>query len=220
MLNNKMNYPIIYIFHKLIINYVINIPNDDEFKAYEEKSENNYKLFYEILKHLNLKVDSVKEINIQKDGNCFYNNLSFFYTNTQEYNLLFRFILFQYCSDYIEEIRKKHPLIYYYGKNYKTKDYIKRIKNNSFFAGDFELSQAVYVFKLNIAIYEKIIDDKDNILGYKYIKFYENETLNDKKIPLMILSYNDKEEHYQQLIFNEYNIDNNMKSKVESNKNS
>jgi len=36
----------------------------------------------------------------------------------------------------------------------------------------------------------------------------------------MILSYNDKEEHYQQLIFNKYNIDNNMKNKVESNKNS
>ena len=65
----------------------INIPNNVEFKAYEEKSENNYKLIYEILKHLNLKVDAVNEINIQKDGNCFYNNLSFFYTNTREYNL-------------------------------------------------------------------------------------------------------------------------------------
>lgn len=117
------------------INYDINIPNNVEFKAYEEKSENNYKLIYEILKHLNLKVNSVKEINIQKDGNCFYNNLSFFYTNTQEYNFLFRFILFKYCSDYIEEIRKEHPLIFYYGKNYKTKDYIKKIKNKSFFLG-------------------------------------------------------------------------------------
>lgn len=98
------------------INYNINIPNNVEFKAYEEKSENYYKLIYEILKHLNLKVDSVKEITIQKDGNCFHNNLSYFYTNTQEYNLLFRFILFKYCSDYIEEIRKEHPLIYYYRK--------------------------------------------------------------------------------------------------------
>ena len=60
------------------IKYDINIPNDDEFKTYKDKSENNYKLFYEILKHISLKVDSVKEINIQKDGNCFYSNLSFF----------------------------------------------------------------------------------------------------------------------------------------------
>lgn len=35
----------------------------------------------------------------------------------------------------------------------------------------------------------------------------------------MILSYNDKEEHYQQLIVNEYNADNLMKNKAENNKN-
>ena len=53
------------------INYNITIPNNAEFKAYEEKSENNYQLIYEILKHLNLKVDAVKKLKFKKDGNCF-----------------------------------------------------------------------------------------------------------------------------------------------------
>ena len=39
------------------IEYNLNIPSNNEFK-FIEKSENNYKLFYEILKHLNIKKKS------------------------------------------------------------------------------------------------------------------------------------------------------------------
>ena len=53
------------------IEYNLNIPSNNEFK-FIEKSENNYKLFYEILKHLNIKKNRVKEIKIERDGNCYF----------------------------------------------------------------------------------------------------------------------------------------------------
>ena len=54
------------------LEYNLNIPANNEFKFFK-KSENYYILFYEILKHLNLKINKFKEINIDRDGNCFFN---------------------------------------------------------------------------------------------------------------------------------------------------
>ena len=59
------------------LEYNLNIPSNNEFK-FTEKSENNYKLFFEILKHLNIKKNRVKEIEIERDGNCYFNT---FYIN-------------------------------------------------------------------------------------------------------------------------------------------
>ena len=70
------------------IEYNLNIPSNNEFK-FLEKSENNYNLFYEILKHLNIKINRVKEINIERDGNCFFNII---------YNLTYLILIFKYFS--------------------------------------------------------------------------------------------------------------------------
>ena len=67
--------------------------------------------------------------------------------------------------------------------------YINLIKNDKFFAGDFELSESVFLFNINIAVYEKIINSKNETLYYKFINYYENKSKENKKFPLLILSY-------------------------------
>lgn len=46
-----------------------------------------------------------------------------------------------YIKDFLKEIIKKHPLVPFTGKDYKTDIYAKKIKENPFFA--------------NLAVYEK-----------------------------------------------------------------
>ena len=79
--------------------------------------------------------------------------------------------------------------------------YINLIKNDKFFAGDFELSESVFLFNINIAVYEKIINSKNETLYYKFINYYENKSKENKKFPLLILSYEPQYKHYQQLLF-------------------
>ena len=81
---------------------------------------------------------------IKEDGNCFFNCLSYFFIKTQKYDLFFRYLLYSYIKDYLTEIIKEHPLIPKAGIDYKTDKYYEKIKENSFSAGDFELSQSIY----------------------------------------------------------------------------
>ena len=83
--------------------------------------------------------------------------------------------------------------------------YINLIKNDKFFAGDFELSESVFLFNINIAVYEKIINSKNETLYYKFINYYENKSKENKKFPLLILSYEPQYKHYQQLLFKNNN---------------
>lgn len=114
---------------------MITIPNDEKFQNYEIKSDNNYKLYFNTIKHLNLQNGDIIEIDINRDWNCYYNNLSMLFTDIEEYNSLFRYTLYKYCSDFSLEIIHEFPHIDYYGKNYETKKYINLIKKDKFFVG-------------------------------------------------------------------------------------
>ena len=59
------------------------------------------------------------------------------------YANFFRYFLYRYIKDFLNEIIKEHPLVPYAGKDYKTDIYSEKIKENGFFAGDFELSQSI-----------------------------------------------------------------------------
>ena len=73
-----------------------------------------------------------------------------------------------------------------------TKKYISHIHENAFFAGDVELSQCIYLFKINIAVY--VLNRTNN--EYNFINYYENKN-SQEKIPLIILEYIDDIKHYQ-----------------------
>ena len=44
---------------------------------------------------------------------------------------------------------------------------------------------------------------------YKFLKFFENNSIGSQNLPLVILSYNENEHHYQLLKYNKCNINNN-----------
>lgn len=75
--------------------------------------------------------------------------------------------------------------------------YIEKIKDYAFFAGDFEISQSIYIFEINIAVYKA----KDNVNNYKFLRYYENINSGKEKLPLIILSYDETRLHYQLLTF-------------------
>ena len=93
------------------ITYSINVPNNYELENYKDISKTNYYLYYYINKHLDLPKNDILEIDINMDGNHYFNNISLFFTKSQKYNLLFRYVLYKYCKDYYNELQKKIPLL-------------------------------------------------------------------------------------------------------------
>ena len=136
----------------------------------------------------------MQTIETKPNGNCFYNSLSIFFTGSEDYSYLFRYLTYKYLKDFEKEITKEFPNIDYFGKTISTKNYINHIKENSFFAGDLELSQCIYLFKINIAVYALSTNNNE----YNFVNFYENINSQEKN-PLVILEYIDNIKHYQLL---------------------
>ena len=82
----------------------------------------------------------------------------------QEHKIIifFRYLLYKYCSDFKKEIKKEFPNVPYFDLDYETEDYINKIKESSFWAGDLEISQSIYLYNINIAVYIK--NNSNNIL--------------------------------------------------------
>ena len=78
---------------------------------------------------------------------------------------------------------------------YFTDLYIEKIKEPSFFAGDFELANSISIYNINISVYS--LADNRNI--YEFLKYYDNDVNNNKENFLIILCYDDKIKHYQLL---------------------
>ena len=87
-INETFNIKIHYLLVENNIDYNIEIPIEDSFKNAESKKYINYYLYYNIINHKDISESLIEEIYIEKDGNCFYKCLSYFFTNTQKYNTL------------------------------------------------------------------------------------------------------------------------------------
>ena len=66
------------------LDYKILIPNDNEFKNENTKSDRNYFLYYNINNHLDVNPKDIIEITINSEGNRFYNNLAYFFNDNQK----------------------------------------------------------------------------------------------------------------------------------------
>ena len=60
---------------------------------------------------------------MQSNGNCFYNCLSLFFTGSENYTYLFRYLTYKYLKYFENEIAKEFPNIDYFGKTILTKNY-------------------------------------------------------------------------------------------------
>lgn len=68
--------------------------------------------------------------------------------------------------DYFSEIINEHLYTPYYGNYISTEEYINKIKTKAFYSGDLEISNSIYIFNINIAVYEKF-KDKNGLTSLK-----------------------------------------------------
>ena len=82
----------------------------------------------------------------------------------------------------------------YNGNLIPNNDYIPNIIKNSLYSGDFELSESILLFNINILVIQKLKDD-NNSKKYKFLKFYENpEACHNKKLLILVFKNNN---HYE-----------------------
>ena len=60
--------------------------------------------------------------------------------------------------------------------------YINTIKENGNYGGDFEISLAYDIYKINIGEYKAIFDINNNILNYTFIKYINDDGNENREI--------------------------------------
>ena len=181
--NRKLNIPI---YNLLVASYD---PNNDN---------NN-------LKNLKIKEDCLNNISIYKDGNCFFRSISTFFSNSEEYHLFFRNLIYDYIRVNFDELISEFPYIYYNGKSIDLDDYIPLIKINGTYAGEFECNIISKMFNINILLLQYTTDDNTNENYYSYITYFGKLEENSYR-PLCILEFQQNNKHFEPLFF-----DNNYK---------
>ena len=157
-----------------ISNYLNNlIPSNEELIETETYRKQNKYLYHYIINKEYLPKEYIEEIEINPDGNCFYNNLSYFYTGKEVYHRFFRMLIYIYIKENEDSIIINSPYILIDGdKNIDTDKYIENIKKDTFYAGDMELSNCIKIFDLNIAIYIK--ENNTDSYKYKFLLYFSN----------------------------------------------
>lgn len=112
-----------------------------------------------------------KMIEIYSDGNCFYRALSKFMTDKEDYYHYFRNTIYNYIEDNKDIIFKYNKYLDYRNTYIHYLDYIDKIKELSFYAGETEIITAVKLFKINIYVFEH----NENYKYYKFLYKFENE---------------------------------------------
>ena len=152
------------------------------------------------LKNLKIKEDCLNNNTIYKDGNCFFRSISTFFSNSEEYHLFFRNLIYDYIRANYDELISEFPYIYYNGKSIDLDDYIPLIKVNGTYAGEFECNIISKMFSINILLLEYIINQENNENYYSYITYFGKLEKNSYQ-PLCILEFQQNIKHFEILYF-------------------
>ena len=174
--------------NNILILFNNEISSQDTYRTY-----NKY-LYHLVLRKENIRFEDSEEIQIKKDGNCFYNNLSFFYSGKEIYNKFFRAIIYKYVNENNNILIDNPYIMNDNGENIEVDKYIKNISKDSYYAGELEISNSTKIFNLNIAVYIK--DGTDNI--YKFLMYFSQKENSFEK-DLLILVYYADIKHYNQI---------------------
>ena len=143
-----------------------------------QRKKNKF-LYHKVLKKEIIYKNEIIILNVIGDGNCYFRNLSLYFTNNENYHQFFRELLYIYINKNKEDIIKENPYHLYKDKLIKVIDYIPLIKKEKNFAGELEIAQSIFLYKINIAIYIK-----DNATSdFKFFNYY-NITNSDFINPL------------------------------------
>ena len=136
----------------------INIPaSDDEIAETNSFRKNNNFVYHLIYSYSNINYQILKQHTIIGDGNCFFRNISFFYSQKEIYHPFFRNFLYEYLNNNKQDIIDNYPDIEVNDILTKTVNYIPKICRNGNFAGFFELGYVIKILDLNIVYIKKKI---------------------------------------------------------------
>ena len=171
----------LFIYQNIKINEN-NIPTDNEILNSEKYRNNNNFVYQLVFSHSDINQDILKQNKIKGDRNCFFRNLSYFYTKDENYYSFFRDNLFQYINNNKDNIIAEYPKIEVDDIIINTEEYIPKIKENKFYGGFFEIGQIKNLIKINIAIHKKEKQKYSNIIIYKYLAYFMKKIQNIKGI--------------------------------------
>ena len=135
------------------------------------RNDNKF-LYHLVLNHEDIQTNEAREVTIKQDGNSFYNNLSYYYTNTENYNIFFRKLLYSYIKE--NKISLNNPELSYDGSKIGINEYIENIKRDLTYTGELEISKCIEILNVNIAIYEKTMNMESSKVFYKFAKYSIN----------------------------------------------
>ena len=121
------------------------------------------------------------------DGNCLFRAISnFIKGNEYMYNV----IRTQIYNEAINRINLiPNITIESERGNMHMHTYIQTIKDDGNYGGDFEISLAYDICKINIAEYKTVYDNNNNIINFTFIK-YINDDNNESRDLIILLSFN------------------------------
>ena len=140
-------------------------------------------------------------IDVIGDGNCYFRNLSIFFTGNENFYSFFRNITYIYIDKNKNYIYKNCPQVLLNDNFIDLNQYIPLINNDKQFAGDLEIGQSSILFKINIAIYT--FDNINN--KYKFYNYY-NHGKDDFKYDLLLIIYDIQNVHYFQIKYKKIDI--------------
>ena len=104
----------------------------------------------------------------------------FFFNDNETYYPFYWVILYLFCKQKSQNKEYKDRYIDFNGKTVQIDKYISDIKTNDFYSGDFEISESVNLFKINILVFRKV--KYNNNIEYEFLIFL--------KIPILLIKIN------------------------------
>ena len=138
------------------------------------------------------------EIDIEKDGNCYYRCLSYYYRKTQDYHLEFRKFISEIFENNLDKFKDHYPDPNILGIPEPASEdeiidllnlYLEKMKQPEFYAGDQELAITSHYLNININVLIK------GSYNYKSLYYYESPQKTNEVINLLYINGN----HYQLL---------------------
>ena len=157
---------------KKIRNYTLTSKKQNPILSYNNLYDFNKSFIYGLNYINKLPKKNIINKKITADGNCFYNSISYYYHQTEEYNHYYRELIYNACLNSIDEI-KEFMVSDYEGemndidRTNKAINYVNNIKNNSYWAGDIEINKMALLLEVNILCYTED-ENNYNLQGVYY----------------------------------------------------
>lgn len=170
------------------------------------------KKLYEVIKNKqSIPLNTINIIDVESNGNCYYNALSIFLYNSSQNHLLLRKGISAYCKDNQKQIIDFQPSVEIRKNKYiSTEEYIKSMEKIGNWAVDLDIIITSFLFSINIAIY-KYEENKEFL---EYINFYQYEELTNNNPIFLLLNQN--ENHYLLGYPKNYNASNIIENDIEN----